>query len=132
MSGANSTHPVKDDEIKRKPDLALLDDVEARWDTIKVVCELTSQKYHPTTTIAKTIDSKAYLLLRRQPWRRFVLLLSVCNGYRDLRMHLYDHSGGIVTPCINIDRDPDRFLHTFSCIVFGSLECIGYDPTISI
>lgn len=44
-SGANSTRPVKDDEIKRKPDLALLDDVEARWDMIKVVCELTSQKY---------------------------------------------------------------------------------------
>ncbi|KAG1867205.1 hypothetical protein DFJ58DRAFT_723892 [Suillus subalutaceus] len=75
-SGANSTRPVKDDEIKRKPDLALLDDVEARWDTIKAVCELTSQKYHPTSTIAKTIDSKAYLLLRRQPWRHFVLLLS--------------------------------------------------------
>jgi hypothetical protein len=44
-SGANSTRPVKDDEIKRKPDLALLDDVEARWDTIKAVCELTSQRY---------------------------------------------------------------------------------------
>jgi hypothetical protein len=95
-------------------------------------CELIFRRYHPTSTIAKTIDSKAYLLLRRQPWRRFVLLLSVCNGYRDLRVHLYDHSGGIVTPCINIDRDPDRFLHTFSCIVFGGLECIGYDPTISI
>jgi hypothetical protein len=47
-------------------------------------------------------------------------------------VHLYDHSGGIVTPCINIDWDPDRFLHTFSCIVFSGLECIGYDPTISI
>ncbi|KAG1817265.1 uncharacterized protein BJ212DRAFT_1480495 [Suillus subaureus] len=47
-------------------------------------------------------------------------------------MHLYDHSGGIVTPCININQDLDRFLHTFSCIVFGGLECIGYDPTISI
>ncbi|KAG0692987.1 hypothetical protein DFH29DRAFT_816849 [Suillus ampliporus] len=77
------------------------------------------------------IDSKAYLLLRHQPWRCFILLLSVCNGYRDLRVHLYNHSGGIVTPCINIDWDPDRFLHTFSCIVFGGLECIGYDPTIN-
>lgn len=41
-SAGNSTHPVKDEEVARKPDLALLDDVEARWDTIKVVCELTS------------------------------------------------------------------------------------------
>ncbi|KAG1819135.1 uncharacterized protein BJ212DRAFT_1479245 [Suillus subaureus] len=103
-SGANSMRPVKDNEIKPKPDLALLDDMEARWDMIKAVCELTSQKYHPTTTIAKTIDSKAYLLLRHQPWRHFILLLS----------------------------DLDRFLHTFSCIIFGGLKCIGYDPTISI
>ncbi|KAG2115108.1 uncharacterized protein F5147DRAFT_649527 [Suillus discolor] len=42
-SGVNSTHPVKDEEIKHKPNLALLDDVEARWDTIKAICELTSQ-----------------------------------------------------------------------------------------
>ena len=131
-SAANSMRPVPDDEIRRKPDLALLDDVEARWDTIKVICELTSQKYTPASTIAKTIDSKAYLLFRRQPWRRFVLLFSVCNGYRELRVHLYDHLGGVVTPSISIDRDPDRFLHTLACVVFGSLDCLGYDPTITI
>ncbi|KAG1843264.1 hypothetical protein DFJ58DRAFT_844372 [Suillus subalutaceus] len=34
-SAHNSTRPVKDQEVSRKPDLALLDDVEARWDTIK-------------------------------------------------------------------------------------------------
>ncbi|KAG1763356.1 hypothetical protein EV702DRAFT_1205671 [Suillus placidus] len=131
-SGANSMHSVKDKEMKRKPDLALLDDMEARWDITKVVCELTSQRYHTTSTLVKTINSKAYLLLRCQPRRHFIFLLSVCNGYQDLCVHLYDHSGGFITPYINIDRNPNIFLHTFVCIIFSGLECIGYDTTISI
>ncbi|KAG1721677.1 hypothetical protein EDB19DRAFT_2029553 [Suillus lakei] len=93
--------PVKDKEVSWKPDLALLDDVEAQWDTIKAVCELTSQLYTPTGMIGKTIDSKAYLLLRRQPWRQFVLLFSLTHEYREF-------------------------------VVFGNLECIGYNPSIGI
>ncbi|KAG2092810.1 uncharacterized protein F5147DRAFT_779553 [Suillus discolor] len=131
-SSRNSTRPVKDDEVSRKPDLALLDDVEARWDTIKAACELTSQPYTPSSTIGKTLDSKAYLLLRRQPWRRFVLLFSLMNEYRELRVHIYDHAGGVVTRPIHIDKAPNRYLHILSSIVFGHLECIGYDPSISI
>ncbi|KAG1789202.1 uncharacterized protein HD556DRAFT_1447262 [Suillus plorans] len=34
-SSANATCPVKDEEIQRKPDLALLNDVTAQWDMIK-------------------------------------------------------------------------------------------------
>lgn len=131
-SAANSTRPVRGEEIARKPDLTLLDDLEARWDTIKAVCELTASPYLPSQTIAKSLDSKAYLLLKHQPWRRFALFISLCNGYRDLRVHLYDHSGGVVSPCTNIDKEPDKYLHIFSCIVFGNLECIGFDSTISI
>src|ERR1700692_3576728 len=41
-SAANSSRPVRGEEIARKPDLTLLDDLEARWDTIKAVCELTA------------------------------------------------------------------------------------------
>ncbi|KAG0694252.1 hypothetical protein DFH29DRAFT_1006511 [Suillus ampliporus] len=111
-SSANATHAVKDEEVHRKPDLALLDDVTARWDTIKAVCELTSQPYLPQSTVGKTIDSKAYLLLRCQPWRRFVLLLSLTNEYRDL--------------------NPNFYLYVLSCLVFGNPECIGYDPSILI
>ncbi|KAG2133726.1 hypothetical protein DEU56DRAFT_913842 [Suillus clintonianus] len=131
-SASNSSRPVPGDAMARKPDLTLLDDIEARWDTIKAVCELTSSAYLPSNPLAKTLDSKAYLLLKHQPWRRFALLVSICNGYRELRVHLYDHSGGVVSPCINIDREPDKFLQIFSSIVFGNLECIGFDPTISI
>jgi hypothetical protein len=129
-SAANSTRPVQDEEILRKPDIALLDDVVVRWDTIKTVCELTSQPYEPSSTLAKSLDSKAYILLRRQPWRRFVPLLSLCNKYCELRVHLYDHSGGVVSPSIHIHQDPDKYLHVLSCVIFGHLECLGYDPTI--
>ncbi|KAG1844885.1 hypothetical protein C8R48DRAFT_780103 [Suillus tomentosus] len=131
-SSANATRPVKDKEIHHKPDLALLDDVAARCDTIKAVCELTLQPYLPQSTVGKTINSKAYLLLRHQPWRRFVLLLSLTNGYHDLRVHMYDHSGGVVTPCVNIVSNPNLYLHILSCLVFGNLECIGYNPLIVI
>ncbi|KAG0694391.1 hypothetical protein DFH29DRAFT_1006390 [Suillus ampliporus] len=131
-SSKNSTRPVKDDEVLQKPDLALLDDVEARWDTIKAVCELTSQLYKPTGMIGKTLDSKAYLLLRRQPWRQFVLLFSLSNEYCELRVHMYDHAGGIVTHPIHVDKAPNAFLHILLSVAFGHLECIGYDPSISI
>ncbi|KAG1767509.1 hypothetical protein EDD22DRAFT_949965 [Suillus occidentalis] len=132
VSAANSSRPVPGEEIPRKPDLTLLDNVEARWDTIKAVCELTSSAYKPSSTLAKTLDTKAYLLLKHQPWRQFALLISLCNGYRDLRVHLYDHSGGVISPCTNINQEPDRYLYILSCVVFGNLECIGYNTTISI
>ncbi|KAG2059356.1 hypothetical protein BDR06DRAFT_967894 [Suillus hirtellus] len=80
-SAWNSTCPVEDQEVSQKPDLALLDNVQAWWDMIKAVCKLMSQLYKTTGTIAKMIDSKAYLLLRCQPWRRFVLLFSLTNEY---------------------------------------------------
>ncbi|KAG1843582.1 hypothetical protein DFJ58DRAFT_731528 [Suillus subalutaceus] len=34
-SASNSSRPIHGNEIARKPDLTLLDDIEARWDTIK-------------------------------------------------------------------------------------------------
>ncbi|KAG2153068.1 uncharacterized protein EDB93DRAFT_1102815 [Suillus bovinus] len=117
-SAANSSRPVPGEEIPCKPDLTLLDDVEARWDTIKVVCELTSSAYKPSSTLAKTLDTKAYLLLKHQPWRWFALLISLCNGYRDLRVHLYDHSGGVIestsllastTAQIDLETEPTEY-----------------------
>ena len=37
------------------------------------------------------MDTKAYLVLVDQPWRRFVLGFSIANS--ELRVHLDDHSG---------------------------------------
>ncbi|KAG2094411.1 uncharacterized protein F5147DRAFT_584999 [Suillus discolor] len=56
--------------------------------------------------------------------------MSVTKEYRELRVHMYNHSGAVVMPPINIDTHPNDFLHIFSCLVFGKLECLGYDPSI--
>ncbi|KAG1906631.1 uncharacterized protein F5891DRAFT_975395 [Suillus fuscotomentosus] len=97
---SNSSSAIHGDEIVHKPDLTLLDDIEARWDTIKAICELTSSAYLPSHPLAKTLNTKAYLLLKHQLWRRFALLVSICNGYRELCVHLYDHSGGVTAEVI--------------------------------
>ncbi|KAG1901304.1 uncharacterized protein F5891DRAFT_906816, partial [Suillus fuscotomentosus] len=49
-----------------------------------------------------------------------------------LRVHVHDHSGGIVTPEINIHENPDAFKRVMACIVFGRRDCIGFDLTITI
>ncbi|KAG2122772.1 hypothetical protein DEU56DRAFT_745757 [Suillus clintonianus] len=65
-----------------------------------------------------------------QPWRRFVLLLSFSNRYRELRVHMYDRSGGLVSPSFNINTNPDAYLQVLGAIAFGIPECLGYDQTI--
>jgi hypothetical protein len=47
-------------------------------------------------------------------------------------VHVHDHSGGIVTPEINIHENPDAFKRIMACIVFGQRDCIGFDLTITI
>ncbi|KAG2084192.1 uncharacterized protein F5147DRAFT_525720, partial [Suillus discolor] len=49
-----------------------------------------------------------------------------------LRVHVHDHSGGIMTPEINIHENPDAFKRVMACIVFGRRDCIGFDLTITI
>lgn len=97
-----------------------------------VVAELSSTMYSSADRAGKTLDTKAWLVFRDQPWRRFVLFLSFCNEYRELRVHLYDHSGGIVTPPVDIHREPDTFQYIMACIVFGRRDCIGFDLTITM
>ncbi|KAG1749177.1 hypothetical protein EDD22DRAFT_785476 [Suillus occidentalis] len=54
--------------------------------------------------------------------------MSLTNGYRDLRIHMYDHSGGVVTPCVNIVSNPNLYLHILSCLVFGNLDTNADPP----
>ncbi|KAG2120412.1 uncharacterized protein F5147DRAFT_562976, partial [Suillus discolor] len=46
-----------------------------------------------------------------------------------LHVHVHDHSGGIVTPEINIHENPDAFKYVMACIIFGRRDCIGFDLT---
>ncbi|KAG1746249.1 hypothetical protein EDD22DRAFT_958427 [Suillus occidentalis] len=130
--GSHTTRPVGTSDINRKPDLVLSDEVELQWNNMLVVAELSSTMYSSADCAGKTLDVKAWLVFRDQPWRRFVLFLSFCNEYRKLRVHLYDHSGGIVTPPVDIHREPDTFQYIMACIVFGRRDCIGFDLTITM
>ncbi|KAG6371354.1 hypothetical protein JVT61DRAFT_9553 [Boletus reticuloceps] len=79
FSAAFSTSPIFHALGPRKPDLIvieskqepLLDDIS--WEDPKLIMELTEEEYTPTSRIATTLHSKAYLMLCSQLWHRFVL-----------------------------------------------------------
>jgi len=131
-SGAHSTISIKGEAMKRKPDIIMSNSPNPGWADIRVIAELTSSKYRQGKTCVKSLDSKAYLILKHQPWRRFVLMLSFCNNYRELRVHTYDRSGGAISRPFDINEHKDDFVRIFSCIVFGEDECIGFDTTTKI
>ncbi|KAG2079815.1 uncharacterized protein F5147DRAFT_592018 [Suillus discolor] len=60
----------------------------------------------------------------------FCTAIVFCNRYRDLRVHLYDRSGGLVSPVFNINNNPDMYLQILAGIVFGGPQCLGYDCTV--
>ncbi|KAG2050199.1 hypothetical protein BDR06DRAFT_974717 [Suillus hirtellus] len=64
--------------------------MELHWNTILVVAELTTTSYTPSIPARKTLDTKAWLIFREQPWRHFVLSLSFSNNYHEL--HTKFHS----------------------------------------
>ncbi|KAG1879922.1 hypothetical protein F4604DRAFT_1923142 [Suillus subluteus] len=126
-----STKAVQSQDIMRKPDLVLSDHIiDLGWNNILLCAELTFSDYSSAGCLGNSIDTKAYLLMREQPWWRFILFLSFSKSYHELHVHLYDRSGGLVSPTFNIDRDADAYLQILGAVVFGSSECLGYDQTI--
>ncbi|KAG1899633.1 uncharacterized protein F5891DRAFT_1189442 [Suillus fuscotomentosus] len=130
-SAANAHKALPGSDIKCKPDIVLSDNISAKWGNIRVSAELTHSRYQPAMRLGKAADTHAYLMMSEQPWRRFALILSFTDEYRHLRVLMYDHSGGAVSPRFNIYTQPDIFSHIIAAITFGSLECVGYDPTVS-
>lgn len=130
-SAANAQKALPGSAIKRKPDIVLSDDISAKWGNIRVSAELTHSRYQPAMRLGKAADTHAYIMMSEQPWRRFALILSFTNKYRHLRVLMYDHSGGVVSPRFDIYTQPNAFLHIIAAIMFGSLECVGYDTTVS-
>ena len=58
------------------------------WMSPKVLAECTNQAWKPSIPLVKTLHTKAYLVLLDQPWRRFVLAVSIVK--QDIRVHFYD------------------------------------------
>ncbi|KAG2156557.1 uncharacterized protein EDB93DRAFT_1247266 [Suillus bovinus] len=130
-SAASAHKALPGSKIQCKPDLILSDDVPAKWGNIRVSGELTHSTYKPTTQLGKAADTHVYLMMSEQPWRCFVLILSLTDQYRHLRVLMYDHSGGAVSTHFNIYSQPDLFSHIIAVINFGNLECVRYDLIVS-
>ncbi|KAG2151770.1 hypothetical protein BD769DRAFT_1658208 [Suillus cothurnatus] len=123
--------PIQGTEIKCKPDLVLFDNIKSKWGNIRACAELTVSQYKHRKQPTRAADTQAYLLLSNQLWRCFVLILSFTNGYNDLRVLLYDNSGGAVSPSYNISHHANTFAQIIATVIFGSLECIRYNATIT-
>lgn len=119
----------------RCPDLILIESADQTpgslsWMSPTVLAEYTSEKWTPGMRLAKTLHTKAYLTLLDQPWRRFVLCMSLCQ--KEMRVHFYDRSGAVVSPPFDINAEPHFFIAVLSAVVFGPRLSVGFDPTISI
>ncbi|KAG1886286.1 hypothetical protein F4604DRAFT_1675922 [Suillus subluteus] len=121
-SAANAQKALPGSDIKCKTDLILSDNISAKWGNIRVSAELMHSRYKPAMRLGKAADTHAYLVMSEQPWRCFALILSFTDEYRHLRVLMYDHSGGAVSPRFDIYKQPDIFSHIIAAINFGSLE----------
>ncbi|KIO08000.1 hypothetical protein M404DRAFT_23246 [Pisolithus tinctorius Marx 270] len=105
----------------QKPDLILVDNTpvsldEITWLSPKVIAEYSKE---------------SYLTLVDQPWRHYVLGLSITDS-KLLQLHFYDHSGGAISPSINIHTDTEVFIYIVCAIAFSSCSTLGFDLTIEI
>ena len=118
-----------------KPDLILIEKSDVPIDSLswmnpKVIVECTSQGWKPSLPIAKTLHTKVYLIFLDQPWRRFVLGLSIAK--EEIQVHFYNHLGSSVSLHFNIHCNPKAFVGILTSVMFGSWLCIGFDPTITM
>ncbi|KIM60157.1 hypothetical protein SCLCIDRAFT_79973, partial [Scleroderma citrinum Foug A] len=84
----------------------------------------------PSSCLTKTLHTKVYLVFLDQPWRHFVLALSIVG--EQLRVHFYDRSGCSISPAFNIYHNPTAVVAILATIMFGPHLCIGFDPTVIV
>ena len=100
------------------------------WMSLKVITEYMTQPFKPSMPLMKTLHTKAYLIFLDQPWRCFILALSIAK--QELRVHFYDHSGTSISPTFNINTNPGCLVTILTSVMFGSWVSRGFDPTINV
>ncbi|KIK20988.1 hypothetical protein PISMIDRAFT_104836, partial [Pisolithus microcarpus 441] len=122
-----------------KPDLILVESIHGlnylpsdsiSWMSPKVITKYTGQTWKSSYCLQKTLHTKAYLVLLDQPWRQFVLGLSIVR--QQMHVHFYDHSSCSISPLFNIDSNPKAFVAILAAVMFGPHQCIGFDPTLTV
>ncbi|KAI6019709.1 hypothetical protein F5J12DRAFT_780815 [Pisolithus orientalis] len=91
---------------------------EIMWLSPKVITEYSKESFKPASHLGKMMDTKAYLTLVDQPWRHYVLGLSITDS--ELQLHFYDHSGGAISPSINIHTDAEVFIYISGILPSGN------------
>lgn len=79
-------------------------------------------------TLFKGTVTKGYLMMREQPWRRFVILFSLAANR--LRAHYMDRSGLIITRPVLITENPTRLVDMLNTMSLGNSTVYGMDPTM--
>ncbi|KAG2362273.1 hypothetical protein BDR07DRAFT_1056109 [Suillus spraguei] len=127
-----STSPVPDDTNAQKPDVVLVDhnlrSLPLQWREIITCFELTENLLTSTSTLYWGSATKGYLIMREQPWRRFVLIFSIAHN--ELRLHYFDRSGLIISRPTSIVTKPVRLLEVLNTLTLAHTNTLGYDPTM--
>ncbi|KAG2046081.1 hypothetical protein BDR06DRAFT_1015037 [Suillus hirtellus] len=127
-----SNTPVPDDTNAQKPDIILVDcslrNLSLRWCNIITCIEHTESELNSTIPLYWGSTTKGYLLMREQPWRRFILVLTIaCNK---LRLHYFDRSGLIISRPVSILTNSVRLLEVLNTLTLVHTNTLGYDPTM--
>lgn len=127
-----STSPVPDDTNAQKPDVILVDhnlrSLPLQWREIITCFELTENLLTSTSTLYWGSATKGYLIMREQPWRRFVLIFSIAHN--ELRLHYFDRSGLIISRPTSVVTKPVRLLEVLNTLTLAHTNTLGYDPTM--
>ncbi|KAG0693545.1 hypothetical protein DFH29DRAFT_1007201 [Suillus ampliporus] len=124
--------PIPDVTNIQKPDVVLLDrDVELTgWAHILTCAEITGSDLGAKYDIPlyKGVITKGYLMMREQPWRRFIILFSISAN--NLHAHYIDRSGLIITRPISIAESPTRLVNMLNTMSLANSKYHGMDPTM--
>jgi hypothetical protein len=134
-----ATNPIPDATDSRKPDLVLLDYslrklayTEKSWKDVLTGVEITHSDISADRKIPLFlgIATKGYLMMREQPWRRFILLFSISKS--KIRAHYFDRSGMIISKPLPIVGSAKRFVDILNTTTLANRSFLGFDPTIHI
>ncbi|KAG1846725.1 hypothetical protein F4604DRAFT_1936223 [Suillus subluteus] len=127
-----STTVVPDDTNAQKPDIILVDcnlsHLSLRWCNIITCVEHMHSELSTTIDLYRGSATEGYLLMREQPWRRFVFVFTIANN--QLRLHYFDRSGLIISRPISIIKNPVRLLDVLNTVTLAHTNVLGFDPTM--
>lgn len=131
-----STSPIPDEYNCQKPDIALFD--FAIKNMGKTWADVLSFMEHTSGDLAKKRDipvfwgstTKAYLMLREQPWRRFIVGFLICAN--QLCAHYFDCSGLIISHPFHIHQNMGPVLLTemLGTLTLSDTHHLSFDLTI--